>query len=115
MSYNSRIGFKTNISVKTEKNTKFRKILFTTRQLQLVLMSLKPGQEIGSEVHKGITQFIRVEKGRCIAKLGSGKKGNTYRLKSGDCVIIPAGTRHNIINTGPKSVKLYTLYSPPAH
>lgn len=110
-----KIGFKTNISTRTEKNTKFRQILFTTKQLQLVVMSLKPGQEIGSEVHRGITQFIRVEKGRCVAKLGTGKKGTTYRLKSGDCVIIPAGTRHNIINTGPKSAKLYTLYSPPAH
>lgn len=105
------MAYKANIEKLTLENRRFRKILFTTNQMQLVLMSLEPGEEIGREKHSGITQFIRIEKGKGLAEVGSKR----YRLKDGDCIIIPSGKYHNIINTGKNRLKLYTLYAPPAH
>ena len=102
---------KISIEKTTEKNTYYRKVLYTTKQLQLVVMCLKKGQEIGREKHPHTSQFIRVEKGKAKAVIGK----SVYRLKSGDAVIIPAGKYHNIINTGKKDLKLYTIYSPPEH
>lgn len=104
-------GFKTNIETTTIRNGYYRKVLFTTKTLQLVVMSLLPGEEIGREKHPHTSQFIRVEKGRARAEIG----GKTYRLKDGDCIIVPPGKYHNVTNTGRKKLKLYTIYSPPEH
>lgn len=104
-------AYKTNIERKTRKNKYYRRVVFTTPQLQLVLMSLNKNEEIGREKHKRTTQFIRVEKGHAKAIIGR----KTYLLKDGDAIIIPPNRYHNIINTGAGKLKLYTLYSPPEH
>lgn len=105
-------GFHTNIEVDTLENTNFRKVLYTGKHSQLVLMSLKPGEEIGMEVHTDSDQFFRFEKGegKCIID------GNEYELKDGDVIIVPAGAEHNVINTSSsENLQLYTLYSPAHH
>src|SRR5512147_777166 len=105
-------GFHTNIEKKTEKNKYFREVLFTSRRSQLVVMSLKPKEEIGMETHGDTDQFIRVEEGTGKAILD----GQVYRLKAGSAIVIPAGTAHNVVNTSTKDpLKLYTLYTPPEH
>ena len=91
-------------------NENFRRVLYTARNCQLVVMALKPGEDIGAEVHK-LDQFFRVESGHGKAVLD----GATTLIKPGFAVIVPAGTKHNIINTGTKALKLYTLYAPPNH
>ena len=91
-------------------NNDFRRVLFTTYNTQLVLMSLLPDEEIGEERH-GVDQFIRIEAGEGKAVLN----GKEFALSDGVAVIVPAGTKHNIINTGKKPMKLYTLYAPPNH
>lgn len=104
--------FYTNIEKKTIQNKNYRKVLYTGIHSQLVLMSLKPGEDIGSEVHDDLDQFIRVEKGNGNAVLGTGKTKRIIPLADGDIVIIPAGTKHNIIcNKDSTDLKLYTLYS----
>lgn len=95
----------------SKANNEFRKVLYTADRIQLVLMSLKPGQSIGHEVHPNTDQFIRIEYGRGLSIIDD----TEYELKSGGAVIIPAGTWHNIINTGTVPLKLYTIYSPPEH
>jgi mannose-6-phosphate isomerase-like protein (cupin superfamily) len=100
-----------NIEKQTEKNTFYRKVIFTTKNMQLVLMSIPAGEEIGMERHKGLSQFIRVEKGKGMAIIGHSKR----KLKDGYAIIIPPGRRHNIINTGSRPLKLYSIYSPPQH
>lgn len=105
-------GFKTNIEKAAIENTNFRKVLYTSRHLQLVLMSLLPGEEIGSEIHSENDQFFRFEEGngKCIIN------EKEYEIKDGDVVVIPAGARHNIINTdNVSSLKMYTIYAPPHH
>jgi len=105
-------GYKDNIENATLKNSNFRKVLYTGKHLQLVLMTLRPGEEIGKETHRGNDQFFRFEdgKGKCVID------GNTYRVKDGDAVVIPAGAKHNIINTSKtKALKMYTIYAPPHH
>lgn len=105
-------GFKSNIEKATLENKNFRKVLYTAEHLQLVLMTLKVGEDIGEEVHPDNDQFFRFEdgKGKCVID------GHEYAVKAGDAVVIPAGARHNIINTDPSSeLKMYTLYSPPHH
>jgi mannose-6-phosphate isomerase-like protein (cupin superfamily) len=104
-------GFVQDIEELTEKNKNFRRVLYTGAHLQLVLMALKPGQEIGEEVHETHDQFFRVEKGRGEVWID----GVCTKIKGDDAVIVPAGARHNVINTGDKSLKLYTLYGPPEH
>lgn len=100
-----------NLEKVTLENEKFRQVLYTGRYCQLVLMSLKPGEDIGEEVH-GLDQFIRIEKGIGKAVLD----GVEHELGDGFSIIIPASTRHNIINTSQdEPLKLYTLYSPPNH
>ena len=99
-----------NIEEAAIQNDMFRKVLFTAEHSQLVLMSLKPGEDIGTETHR-LDQFIRVEAGRGTAYLN----GAEYSLEDGTAVIIPAGTEHNILNSGQESLKLYTIYSPPEH
>ncbi|HCR42685.1 TPA: cupin domain-containing protein [Patescibacteria group bacterium] len=104
-------AFTGDIEQLTLANNFFRQVLFTGQHTQLVLMSLKPGEEIGAEVHPDIDQFFRFE-------AGSGQlviDGNIYEVKDGDAGIIPAGANHNVINTGAVDLKLYTLYSPPEH
>lgn len=105
-------GFSNNIEKETLENSNFRKVLYTGKQSQLVLMSLKPKEEIGMEVHTDNEQFFRFEKGqgKCIID------GNEYELKNGIAVVVPAGAQHNIINTSDtEELKLYTIYSPAHH
>jgi len=102
--------FLTHIEEATTKNENFRKVLFTAKHSQLVLMSLRPGEEIGTEMHH-LDQFIRIEAGRGTARLN----GKDYQLQDGSALVIPAGTEHNIINQGKDALKLYTIYSPPEH
>ena len=98
----------------TIENNNYRKVVNTTHHQQLVLMSLKPKEEIGMEVHKKIDQFIRIEKGTAIAIIGK-ENPKKYLLKKEHFITIPAGTYHNIINTGRSELKLYSIYSPPNH
>jgi len=105
------MSYKINIEKASVKNSFYRKVLFTTKQLQLVLMSLKPNEEIGLERHSKTTQFIRVEQGHGIAYVNNKR----ILLKAGTALVIPQKTWHNIINTGKRSMKLYTIYSPPEH
>src|SRR5512141_1693379 len=104
-------GFVDGIEDLTESNKDFRRVLYTGRHLQLVLMALKPGEDIGAEVHADGDQFFRVEKGRGEVSID----GKRTKVKSGDAFVVPAGARHNVTNTGAKSMKLYTLYGPPEH
>lgn len=102
-----------NIETETIVNKNYRHIIFTGRNLQLVLMSIKPGEEIGKEVHDDVDQFFRVEKGVGMLVVG---KGRSYELHDGDAFVIPAGTEHNIMNESKKQhLKLYTIYAPPEH
>lgn len=104
-------GYKDNIEKLTLENGNFRQVLYTAKFHQLVLMSLKPGEDIGEEVHEG-DQFFRFEKGEGKAVVD----GNEYTLVDGDSVIVPAGAKHNIINTSAEhDLKLYTIYAPPHH
>lgn len=100
----------TNIEEATVQNDLFRKVLFTAEHSQLVVMSLRPGEDIGTETHR-LDQFIRIEAGRGIACLN----GVEYPIEDGIAVVIPAGTEHNIRNSGHEALKLYTIYSPPEH
>jgi len=105
-------GYVINIEEKTVDNNFFREVLFTAQRVQLVVMSLGPGEEIGLETHDDGDQFIRVEAGKGIAILD----GEEHDLEDGSAVVIPAGVQHNIINSSPQqSLKLYTIYSPPEH
>jgi mannose-6-phosphate isomerase-like protein (cupin superfamily) len=103
-------GFVQNIEDIAIKNNNFRQVLYTARNSQLVVMSLKPKEEIGMEVHK-LDQFFRVEEGTGEAVLD----GVHTAIKAGFAIFVPAGENHNIVNTGTVSMKLYTLYSPPNH
>jgi mannose-6-phosphate isomerase-like protein (cupin superfamily) len=105
-------GFSNNIEKETLENENFRKVLYTAKHSQLVLMSLKPNEEIGMEVHEDNDQFFRFEKGqgKCVID------GNEYELKDGVVVVVPAGAQHNVINTSEtEEMKLYTIYSPAHH
>ena len=105
-------GFKTNIEKDTLKNKNFRKVLYTGKNSQLVLMSLKPKEEIGLETHSENDQFLRFEGGKGRVEID----GNKYQVKDGDAVVIPAGAKHNVINTSTaEELKLYTIYSLPHH
>lgn len=104
-------GFVDDIEDRTEENTDFRRVLYTGKQLQLVLMALRPGEEIGEEVHKGVDQFFRVEKGEGEVWID----GRRTKIESDTAIVVPAGARHNVKNTGGKPLKLYTIYAPPEH
>lgn len=104
-------GYLTNIEKDSLENKNFRKVLYTAKYSQLVLMSLRPGEEIGEEVHR-LDQFIRIEAGEGLAVLD----GVKHKISDGSAVVIPAGTRHNIINSSRNAeMKIYTVYSPPEH
>jgi len=104
-------GYFAAIESKTLKNSDFRHVLYTGKYSQLVLMSLLPGEEIGAEVHETHDQFFRFEEGTGLVEIDASK----YKVKDGDCIIVPAGARHNVTNTGKTKLKLYTIYSPPEH
>jgi mannose-6-phosphate isomerase-like protein (cupin superfamily) len=105
-------GFVTPLEKETRKNGDFRRVLYTGKHSQLVLMTLKPGEEIGMETHKDVDQFFRFEG-------GEGKviiDGVEHRVKDGDGVIVPAGAKHNVVSISKQAeLKLYTIYSPPEH
>ena len=111
------MAFSINIEKETLKNKNYRKVLSTTPNMQLVVMSIKPQTEIGLEKHSKIDQFIRIEKGKGKAIITNNKKEiiQTTRLKDGSVIIIPKNTWHNIINTGDENLQLYSIYSPPNH
>jgi len=99
-----------------EGNRAFRRVLFTGEHLQLVVMSLEPGEEIGAEVHRTIDQFFRIEEGEALFVFGRGGRGGSRRARSGDAVVVPAGTVHNVRNPSRTTdLKLYTIYAPPQH
>lgn len=105
-------GFKSNIEEDTLTNSNFRKVLYTSKHSQLVLMSLKPNEEIGEETHPDNDQFFRIEAGhgKCIID------GNEYQIEDGDAIVVPAGAKHNIINADNETeLKMYTIYSPAHH
>ncbi len=104
-------GFVDDIEELTEQHSDFRRVLYTGKQLQLVLMSLAPGEDIGEEVHSDRDQFFRVEKGEGEVWID----GHKTKINSGFAIVVPAGARHNVKNTGAKPLKLYTLYGPPEH
>lgn len=104
------VPFHTNIEIDTLQNPNYRKVLFTGH-LQLVLMSLKPGEEIGSEIHEDHDQFFRIEQGEVTAVLND----VPMQVVQDEALIVPAGTKHNIINNSAAEVKLYTIYAPAEH
>ena len=103
--------FHTNIEEATKANTYFRQVLFTGAHQQLVVMSLLPGEKIGLEVHTNVDQFFRFEEGTGKVVTDEGE----FAVSDNDVVVIPAGTNHNIINTGSEALKLYTIYAPANH
>lgn len=106
-----------NISDSAERNSNFRVVIWTGNHLQVTLMSLNPGEDIGTEVHPNVDQFIRIEEGQGISQMGSSQNNLTFQrnLDAGSAIMVPAGTWHNIINTGVTPLKLYSIYSPPDH
>lgn len=105
-------GFVGKIEKDTVKNDDFRRVLYTGKYSQLVLMSLKPGEEIGEEVHDDVDQFFRFEEGKGLVVIDDVKN----EVKDGMAVVVPSGAKHNVINTSKKNdLKLYTIYSPPEH
>ena len=104
-------GFIDDIEDLTERNDDFRRVLYTGKYLQLVLMSIEPGEEIGEEVHDDHDQFFRIEDGRGEVVID----GVSTEIQADDAIVVPAGARHNFINTGDDPLKLYTLYGPPEH
>jgi mannose-6-phosphate isomerase-like protein (cupin superfamily) len=103
-------GFVQDIETLATQNAEFRRVLYTAKNCQLVLMALKPQEEIGAEVHK-LDQFFRVEAGSGEAVIN----GLRTPISTGFAVLVPTGARHNIVNTGKEPLKLYTLYAPPNH
>lgn len=104
-------GYFANIEGETKRNQDYRRVLYTAKHSQLVLMRLRPKEEIGEETH-GVDQFLRFESGKGKAIIN----GNEYEVADGDAVIVPAGSRHNVINTSADMpLTLYSIYSPPEH
>lgn len=109
--------FVVNIEDATEQNNNFRLALWTGENLQVTLMSLNVGEDIGLEVHPNVDQFIRIDEGVGMVKMGSNEYNLNYEARVSDdyAIMVPAGTWHNIINIGNKPLKLYTIYAPPEH
>ncbi|MGI6732928.1 MAG: cupin domain-containing protein [Anaerovoracaceae bacterium] len=109
--------FVVDIEEATLQNRNFRTALWTGNHLQLTLMSIGTGDDIGLEMHPDVDQFIRVEEGEGVALMGNSRDNLSYRqnVSDDDAIIIPAGTWHNIINTGGEPLKLYSIYAPPEH
>lgn len=110
-------GWSANIEEATTQNSTFRTVLFTGKTMQLTVMSIEPGGEIGLEAHDHIDQFLRIEEGSAKVVMGASKDklDETHELKDDWAMIVPAGTWHNVINTGKSALKLYSIYSPPEH
>lgn len=104
-------GFRDDIEKLTEKNQDFRRVLYTGKNLQLVLMTLQPGEEIGSEVHEDRDQFFRIEEGSGVIDID----GVENPVEDDIAVIVPAGAQHNVRNTGDEPLQFYTIYGPPEH
>ena len=104
-------GYHVNIESLTKENNYFRQVLYTAEHMQLVMMSLLPGEEIGMETHDENDQFFRFEKGKGQVIIN----GNKYEVTDGDVIVIPCGSEHNVINTGDSDLKMYTIYSPAHH
>ena len=105
-------GYAINLEQETRKNADFRRVLYTGKHSQLVLMSLRPGEEIGEETHPDRDQFFRFEAGDGAVIID----GVEHRVKDGNGVIVPAGAKHNVVNTSKRAnLRLYTIYSPPEH
>jgi mannose-6-phosphate isomerase-like protein (cupin superfamily) len=105
-------GYKTNIEKKTLENTYFRQVLYTAKNMQLVVMALQPSEDIGVEVHPKVDQFFRIEEGEANVVMN----GISQDVKAGDVFIVPQGTEHNVINASKTAMlKLYTIYTPPNH
>jgi mannose-6-phosphate isomerase-like protein (cupin superfamily) len=104
-------GFVEDIEALTEENRDYRRVLHTGAHLQLVVMALQPGEDLGEEVHEHTDQFFRVEEGKGEVTID----GQTAHIGSDTAVIVPAGSRHNIRNTGHRPLRMYTLYAPPEH
>ena len=105
------MGYLDDIEEKTLNNSNFREVLYTGKYMQLVVMCLKPGEDIGEEVHEKVDQFFRIEQGEAKVKIDSEESV----LKEDMVVIIPAGSLHNIVNVSDVDLKLYTIYTPPNH
>ena len=104
-------GYVDDIQTVTLRNTDFRRVLYTGSNMQLVLMTLQPGDDIGEETHDDRDQFFRIEEGKGVIVID----GRRHEVQDDFAVIVPAGARHNVINSGPTPLKLYTLYGPPEH
>lgn len=104
-------GFVADIEDRTEENRDFRRVIYTGPHMQLVLMAVEAGEELGEEIHKDTDQFFRIEEGKGEVVID----GHATPIESDVGIVIPAGTRHNIRNTGHKPLKFYTLYAPPQH
>jgi len=111
------LGWLDDIEKTTLDNENFREVLFTGATMQLTVMSLKPGEEIGVEMHDHLDQFIRVESGRATVTMGPSEDevAETHQLEDDWAVIVPGGTWHNVINDGDDELKLYSIYAPPEH
>ncbi len=109
--------FVVNIEDATEENDNFRLALWTGKHLQVTLMSLKVGEDIGLEVHPNLDQFIRIEEGQGLVRMGDSKDKLDFQamVRDGFIIVIPAGKWHNLINTGNRPLKLYSIYAPPQH
>lgn len=109
--------FVINISMATRQNENFRTALWTGEHFQITLMSLHPGEDIGLEMHPDVDQFLRIEQGMGMVRMGEQKEDLNFirPVQKDDTVVIPAGTWHNLINTGPIPLKLYSIYAPPNH
>lgn len=113
----SRIGYVDDVERATLDNPHFRQVLFTGSNLQLTVMHIPPGGEVGLEMHAGLDQFIRIESGRATVTMGPSQDqvDETHEVGGDWAVIIPGGTWHNVVNGGDGPLKLYSLYSPPEH
>lgn len=111
------LGWVGDIEAATLANDTFRTVLFTGEHMQLTVMRLAPGEEIGREVHPHLDQFVRVESGTARVELGAGQDtvDEEHELAADWVVIIPAGVWHNVVNAGPEALALYSLYTPPEH
>lgn len=109
--------FVTNIDKATRQNTNYRTALWTGQHLQLTLMSIPVGGEVGLEVHPDTDQFLRIESGTGMAMMGPAENRLHYKrpVSAGFAVFVPAGTWHNVVNTGKRPLKIYTIYAPPHH
>jgi mannose-6-phosphate isomerase-like protein (cupin superfamily) len=104
-------GFIGDIAKMSERNTDFRRVVYTGKHLQLVLMSLDPGEDLGEETHRDVDQFFRIEDGRGEVVI----EGRRTRVEDDDAILVPAGAKHNIVNTGKQPLRFYTIYGPPEH